>query len=144
MLAAATVIVLAHAGEAQAKKAAQVAENSESASAVPRNATLEGPNGITRTVADLITAHDYPKGALRRGEQGSTAITMTVSTTGRGENCTVVTSSGSEELDRATCWLVTRRARFRPAIDSSGSPVSGFYSAKFKWSLPTTAPQHPR
>ena len=59
-----------------------------------------------------------------------------IAASGRVESCTITGSSGHPELDRATCELVARRARFDPAKDSSGAKVSGTYTSSVRWQLP--------
>jgi len=50
--------------------------------------------------------------------------------------CSVTSSSGSPDLDDATCANVTRRARFNPATDGEGQPTSGSYSNRVRWVIP--------
>jgi len=42
---------------------------------------------------------------------------------GRVKDCRVVKSSGYSILDKATCDLLTRRAKFSPATDEHGNPI---------------------
>jgi periplasmic protein TonB len=82
------------------------------------------------------TTDDYPTGATRREEQGSTRIRVTVGPDGRVSGCTVTGSSGSAELDSTTCALITRRGRFSPGTDGEGNPVSGTWTTSIRWVLP--------
>jgi protein TonB len=50
-------------------------------------------------------------------------------------NCSVTSSSGSSALDAATCRLLTSRARFTPARDSSGNPTTDTVSARIVWRI---------
>lgn len=86
--------------------------------------------------SDWVTNDDYPPAAIRSGDQGSVAVSFTVNTQGRIENCQVTGSSGSALLDRTTCQLVTRRGRYSPAMDAAGNPIASRGSARFKWVLP--------
>lgn len=58
-----------------------------------------------------------------------------VGTDGRVSSCEVVESSGSSILDSATCRLVTRRFRHRPAI-RDGEPVASTMTRRVTWRLP--------
>jgi protein TonB len=60
---------------------------------------------------------------------------VTVGSDGRVTDCQVTSSSGSQELDQTTCTLITRRARFRPAM-SDGQPTTGHYSSRIRWVVP--------
>ena len=89
-----------------------------------------------RPAQSLITPDDYPASARARGEQGWVAFTLEVDVNGRVSRCTVTGSSGSEALDHATCMIMRRRARFTPAIDSTGMPAPWVASGEVGWRLP--------
>lgn len=82
------------------------------------------------------TTDDYPARALREERQGTTQFRVTVGADGRVRNCEIVASSGSADLDAATCANVARRARFKPATDASGAKVGGSYSNAVRWEIP--------
>lgn len=83
-----------------------------------------------------ITTEQYPSVALRRGWEGNGNYLLTIGTNGRVTDCSITTSTGRDVLDRATCKSVKRRARFDPAMNSSGEKVSGTYSGKVTWRIP--------
>ncbi len=86
--------------------------------------------------ANWATTDDYPSSAIRAEEQGTTGFRVDVGPDGRVTSCQVTSSSGSSTLDEATCRLVTRRARFTPAKDTTGAAVSDTYSNRIRWVLP--------
>ncbi|ESZ86940.1 MAG: hypothetical protein Q27BB25_11595 [Blastomonas sp. CACIA14H2] len=61
---------------------------------------------------------------------------MTIGPDGRVTDCQVTGSSGHADLDEATCKNVTRRARFKPALDQAGNPISDTYSNAVRWEIP--------
>ncbi len=83
------------------------------------------------------TTNDYPVAALRNMEQGATAYELNISPEGRVASCIVTASSGSIDLDEATCRLVADRARFTPATDPAGHVTAGQYASRVHWVLPT-------
>lgn len=83
-----------------------------------------------------ISDADYPARALREERSGTSSIRWEISTAGRVENCTVVASSGSPDLDRAACQAITRRGRYEPALDASGAPIRSAASRRVVWRLP--------
>lgn len=83
------------------------------------------------------TTNDYPPAALRAMEQGATEYSLTVSPAGRVASCIVTASSGSMDLDEATCRLVSDRARFAPATDARGRAIQGQYASRVHWVLPS-------
>ena len=96
-------------------------------------ATRASPRGNPGSWA---TNDDYPSRALREERQVTTRFTVTIGTDGRVTGCSITSSSGSPDLDQTTCSMVTRRARFKPAIDSEGNPVTDTYSNAVRWVIP--------
>lgn len=93
--------------------------------ASPRNA----PGG-------WITDRDYRTRWIREGREGVAKFRLEISASGRVSGCEIVGSTGHNVLDAATCRLITRRARFEPARDSSGARVSGTFSSSVNWQIP--------
>lgn len=83
-----------------------------------------------------VTTADYPAQSMRRSEQGSTGFSLEVNSLGEVTSCTIVSTSGSAALDQATCYLVSQRARFRPARGIDSRPIAGTYNNRIRWVLP--------
>ena len=81
-----------------------------------------------------VSALDYPPRALRENVEGTTGFRLTVSPDGRVRKCEVTVSSGSNDLDEATCALATERARFQPFDGASGSPRT--FTTRVQWEIP--------
>ena len=96
----------------------------------PKPATPKG------NPANWATTNDYPTRALREEREGTTGFRVTVGPDGRVTGCSVTSSSGSPDLDDATCQNVTRRARFNPATDGEGQHTSGSYANRVRWVIP--------
>jgi protein TonB len=88
-------------------------------------------------LVSLFSTDDYPQSAIRNEEQGTTAVKLTIGPDGRVADCSITASSGSSALDNATCSILRRRARFTPAKDQAGNPVSDSYSQRIRWELPS-------
>lgn len=86
--------------------------------------------------ANWATSNDYPSRALREEREGTTGFRVSVGTDGKVTDCQVTSSSGSPDLDAATCDNVRRRARFTPATDGEGNPTTGSYSNRIRWVIP--------
>ncbi|MFN3551642.1 MAG: energy transducer TonB [Novosphingobium meiothermophilum] len=82
------------------------------------------------------TSNDYPSRALREEREGTTGFRVTIGTDGKVIDCEITRSSGSADLDEATCSNVRRRARFTPATDGDGNPTTGSYSNSIRWVIP--------
>jgi protein TonB len=96
----------------------------------PKSATPKGNPG------NWATTEDYPSRALREERAGTTGFRVTVTPDGRAGSCDITSSSGSPDLDQATCSNVLRRARFNPAMDGEGKPTTGSYSGRIRWVIP--------
>ncbi len=95
------------------------------------------PNPIPKGNPGMwANTNDYPSKALQNELEGTTGFSVTVGPDGRVTECQIVASSGSPDLDQATCMNVTRRARFDPALDLSGKPISGRYQNRVRWQIP--------
>ena len=103
---------------------------SPSASFTPRAASPLGSPG------KWATTDDYPAAALREEREGVARFRVTIGADGRVRNCEILASSGSSDLDRATCANVVKRARFKHATDDIGAAVSGGYTSAVKWEIP--------
>lgn len=83
-----------------------------------------------------VTNDDYRPRWIREDMAGTAAFTLAIDAGGKVTGCTVTRSTGHAPLDAATCELVTKRARFDAARDSSGRPVAGSYSGSVTWQIP--------
>lgn len=78
------------------------------------------------------TSNDYPSRALREEKTGTTTFRVKIGENGNVESCSIVSSSGTPELDDATCKNVTRRARFRKPSEGYGDT----YTNRVRWVIP--------
>jgi protein TonB len=78
---------------------------------------------------------NYPARAQNEGVEGSVGISATIGPDGRASACSVTSSSGSRDLDAAACQSFQRYARFNPALDRDGNPISASYSTRIIYKL---------
>ncbi|QDP19915.1 energy transducer TonB [Sphingomonas xanthus] len=93
------------------------------------------PRSAVGDLPRLFSADDYPNSAIRRDEEGTVAVVLTVGTSGRVTKCDVTRSSGSASLDSATCRILSSRAKFKPATDNRGKPVVDKVRQRIRWEL---------
>ena len=79
---------------------------------------------------------DYPMKAFEKNQEGVARFELLISPSGQISNCKILSSSGSEELDKTTCYLAQRRVKFRPARDDSGMSTWGVYRSQAVWAIP--------
>lgn len=92
---------------------------------IPRN----GPSG-------WITTNDYARSDLVREREGTASYRLVIGSDGRVDACEITRSSGHATLDRNTCRLIERRARFDPATNNRGETAMGTYSGTVTWRIP--------
>nr|WP_298897035.1 energy transducer TonB [uncultured Altererythrobacter sp.] len=83
-----------------------------------------------------VTDSDYRTIWINREWTGTARFSLEINASGRVTNCQITRSTGHNALDNATCQLITKRARFRPATDVSGQAVPSTYSNAISWELP--------
>lgn len=76
---------------------------------------------------------DFPKTAMLRGQNALVQIRLDVTETGTVAGCHIQFRTKPDELADLLCKLITRRARFSPALDFAGKPVRSFYVTKIRW-----------
>jgi len=91
-------------------------------------------------IAALFENSDYPVDAIRDAEEGTVGFIVKINELGRVADCLVEYSSGSSSLDVQTCRLMWLRARFVPARNQAGKPVTGAVRARIRWVLPDPDP----
>ena len=101
----------------------------------PRPSLASGPSVRGNRTA-WFTTDDYPAAALRAGDEGIVAVTLSIAPDGRVADCAVTQPSGSATLDQATCRLYRSRGRFTPARDEAGNPIAATYRDRVRWQLP--------
>jgi TonB family protein len=87
------------------------------------------------TPGGLITEDDYPVAARRAGQEGIAEATLLVDASGYVADCSITTSSGSAELDAATCAILRERSRYVPARDKKGRAIPWTTTRKVRWDL---------
>ena len=100
----------------------------------PSQARGVSPQNAGRWAAQI--QGDYPSAALRRDEAGTVTMRITVGANGRVESCSVTGSSGSSSLDDAACRGMQRYARYNPALNAAGNPISATTTQSIRYVLP--------
>jgi len=104
--------------------------SSEKVSTAPANAAAP-----VSSIPTLFAVSDYPPEALKRRAQGITAFRLRISYSGRVEKCDIDRSSGDAALDQATCRVIMKRSRFRPATNAAGHAMASVYTGTIHWRL---------
>jgi protein TonB len=87
-------------------------------------------------ISNWVTTDDYRDSWISRDMTGIARFKLSVSVSGKVQDCQIVSSTGHKALDKATCKLVKRRARFNPARDGNGDKVAGSFTQSVRWKIP--------
>jgi TonB family protein len=79
---------------------------------------------------------DYPQKAFDREWKGTAIFEVLVTPEGRAEDCKITHSTSYDILDKQTCFVAMKRARFSPARGPEGAPVYGTYRGLVRWHRP--------
>ncbi len=82
-----------------------------------------------------FTTSDLPAGLMPESNVGAIFYRLTISPTGKIQNCTIEASSGEPKLDAYTCGIVRRKAHLLSARWLDGSPSYGIYRSSVVWVL---------
>ncbi len=82
-----------------------------------------------------VRRSDYRALAAGRVPTGSAMVAIRIEPDGSLSNCRIARSSGDAVVDGGLCGFLTKRLRFRPALDDRGRPIP--YSTNYvaTWSL---------
>lgn len=94
------------------------------------------PPRLRGTQENLMTIDDYPPAAIRSQTSGTVTVRLRVTAIGYPGACAVIAPSGSALLDKTTCSIYQRRARFEPALDAKGRATTGSYDFIKQWIAP--------
>ena len=95
-----------------------------------QGATPKGQRGWASRIQN-----NYPRRAEREGIEGVVGMSVTVGPNGRVSACSVTRSSGSSDLDSAACDGMMRYARYNPALNAAGDPISDTLAQSIQYKL---------
>lgn len=86
---------------------------------------------------EWATTLDYPASAMRQGNIGIVQFRLDVGADGKVAGCHVLYRTNPDEFADLTCQILSKRARFKPALDRNGMPARSFWISKVRWMLPS-------
>lgn len=80
--------------------------------------------------ANWVRAGDLPE---IDGKAAMTTFDLTIDSSGRPIDCSIIVHSTSDQLDTAVCAALMKRARFKPSKDVDGTEVASVYRDRVVW-----------
>lgn len=96
-------------------------------------ASLSRPLSPLSNPSMWFRTNDFPINAAMQGHNGLVQARMDVDADGKMAGCHVLRRTNPDEFADITCEVLSKRARFSPALDASGKPVKSFYMFKLHW-----------
>ncbi len=84
-----------------------------------------------KSPANWLKDNDFPKGAL--GRNGLVPFRLDIDEAGKVAGCVVLLRTNPDDFADLTCALISKRAKFSPALDKSGTPVRSYFVNKVHW-----------
>jgi TonB family protein len=80
-----------------------------------------------------VEPSDYPQSALKNGNSGYVGFSLLIGPDGKPDRCLITAPVRSVELNRSTCQLAMRRARFKPAMDGDARAAFAILRGTTAW-----------
>jgi hypothetical protein len=90
----------------------------------------------TQTIAGLFSSMDYPKGALREGDESTIQARLNIGADGAVTKCTGLSRFKAPGFDALVCRKLDR-VRFKPAELADGTKVPSYYLVSIRFVLPS-------
>lgn len=74
-----------------------------------------------------LNSSDYPSEMRWEGRQGLVFFRLVVDREGKPASCHIQQSTRPQAFDDAVCRGIMNRARFTPALDAAGQPITSYY-----------------
>ncbi len=100
----------------------------------PPAAVSVAPSPAVGARGNVFSDDDFPDASRRAEEAGVTRVSYVIGPDGKIQSCQVTQSSGFPRLDDATCKIIQRRFRFKPAT-VDGKPVTETKTQPVRWQL---------
>lgn len=86
--------------------------------------------------ANWITTGDYPSAAVEAGAGGLVQFRLDVGPDGKVAGCHILYRTRPDAFADLSCSLLAKRARFKAALDHTGTPVRSYFVSKVVWMSP--------
>ncbi|MCL4672327.1 MAG: energy transducer TonB [Sphingomonadaceae bacterium] len=102
---------------------------------------LTAHRSLTRAAApasnpgEWMSVRDYPLQLVRDRKVGLVQFRLTVGEDGMPTGCHIQRSTRPAEFDEAVCKGLMRRARFTPALDAHGQPITSYWRSAVSFDI---------
>ena len=101
-----------------------------------QQAALAAPARPTKNPGSWLTNNDYPSGSVFAGHNGVVQFRLDIDAAGKVAGCHILHRTNPDDFADMTCKLISKRAKFSPARDQNGVPVSSYYIDRARFIIP--------
>lgn len=103
---------------------------------VEKHRSLSREATPTGSPGSWLQSSDYPAKAFWRGQQAVVNVRLIVDPQGLVSGCRIQQATQGDGFEEAVCRGLMRRARFEPALDAEGKPISSYYGSSVIFRFP--------
>ena len=96
-------------------------------------ASLSRPAIPTASPGTWLGTSDFPEKATDQGLNGYVRFRLDVDEAGAVTGCRILYRTNPDEFADLSCKLISKRAKFSPALDANGKTVKTFYINQIRW-----------
>lgn len=94
---------------------------------------LSRPATPTENPRRWLGSFDYPQSMLNSGSMAIVESRLDIDETGQVAGCHINSATLPQKASDTTCKLLSKRAKFLPALDASGKAVKSYYLNTVRW-----------
>lgn len=80
-----------------------------------------------------VSNSDYPMHLASQGVEGIIQFRLLIDEAGKVTSCHIQQSTRPAEFDKKVCDVMSKRARFDPALDAQGKPIKSYWRSQFRF-----------
>ncbi len=103
----------------------------------PHSNRLKQPSRPKQPLRQFFSRGTFPTLALQSGNTGTVGVSLMIDEAGKVRDCMVEETSGFATLDSTSCYVISSRARFEPAVGTDGKSAKSAYFQRIHWQIRT-------
>lgn len=82
-----------------------------------------------------LSSNDYPDKMLAKFQNALIQFRLDIDGAGAVGGCSILSQAGEAEFAETTCRLLSKRAKFSPALDADGKATRSYYISSVRWTI---------
>jgi hypothetical protein len=98
-------------------------------------ASLKSPSSPVGSPGKWLSSNDYPDKMLAKFQNALIQFRLDIDEAGAVNGCSILSQAGESDFAETTCKLLSKRARFSPALDADGKATRSYYISSVRWTV---------